>query len=169
MLEFIRDGRKVKAIILLGSHDPEVDFGGETLSGLIGTKIVMRHRNRRLAEKSVAWLGFDPDVRVDLVEQVQGLSPQDKNGVVPPDRRGESIVVDPMSQFGDLKILPPARTERAEAISSTPPSRTVGMSRPAHHADGPRRSRPGRWAGPVRRRTSRCGAVPRGRWPWSCW
>jgi hypothetical protein len=43
---------------------------------------------------------------------------------VPPDRRGESIVVDPMSQFGDLKILPPARRERAEAISSTPPSRT---------------------------------------------
>lgn len=125
VLEFIRDGRKVKAIILLGSHDPEVDFGGETLSGLIGTKIVMRHRNRRLAEKSVAWLGFDPGVRVDLVEKVQSLSPQDKNGVVPPERRGESIVVDPMSQFGDLKILPPARTKRAEAISSTPPSRAV--------------------------------------------
>ena len=32
VLEFIRDGRKVKAIILLGSHDPDVDFGGETLS-----------------------------------------------------------------------------------------------------------------------------------------
>ena len=124
VLEFIRDGRKVKAIILLGSHDPEVDFGGETLSGLIGTKIVMRHRNRRLAEKSVAWLGFDPDLRADLVEKVQSLSPQDKDGVVPPERRGESIVVDPMSQFGDLKILPPARRERAEAISSTPPSRT---------------------------------------------
>ncbi|HEY5880842.1 MAG TPA: hypothetical protein VIU11_18160, partial [Nakamurella sp.] len=91
---------------------------------LIGTKIVMRHRNRRLAEKSVAWLGFDPNARIDLVEQVQGLSPQDKNGSVPPDRRGEALIVDPMAQFGNLTILPPARTERAKAISSTPPTRT---------------------------------------------
>lgn len=124
VLEFIRDGRKVKAIILLGSHDPEVDFGGETLSGLIGNKIVMRQRNRRLAEKCVAWLGFDPAVRIDLVERVQTLSPQDRDGVVPPERRGEAVLVDAMGQFGDLKILPPARRERAEAISSTPPSRT---------------------------------------------
>lgn len=125
VLEFIRDGRKVKAIILLGSHDPEIDFGNETLSGLIGTKVVMRHRNRRLAEKSVTWHGFDPAVREDLVEQVQALSPQDKNGQVPPDRRGEAFIVDPMGQFGSLTILPPARRERAEAISSTPPARTA--------------------------------------------
>ena len=125
VLEFIRDGRKVKAIILLGSHDPEVDFGNDTLSGLIGTKIVMRHRNRRLAEKSVSWLGFDAAVRADLVEKVQGLSPQDKDGVVPPGRRGEALMVDPMAQFGALTVLPPARSERAEAISSTPPTRAT--------------------------------------------
>ena len=125
VLEFIRDGRKVKAIILLGSHDPEIDFGNETLSGLIGTKVVMRHRNRRLAEKSVTWHGFDATVREDLVEQVQALSPQDKNGQVPPDRRGEAFIVDPMGQYGSLTILPPARRERAEAISSTPPARTA--------------------------------------------
>ena len=125
VLEFIRDGRKVKAIILLGSHDPEVDFGNETLSGLIGTKIVMRHRDRRLAEKSVRWLGFDPTVREDLVDRVQSLSPQDKNGNVPPDRRGEALIVDPMDQFGSLTILPPARRSRAQAISSTPPTRAT--------------------------------------------
>lgn len=123
VLEFLRDGRKVKASIYLGSHDPTVDFGNETISALIGTKIVLRHRSKSLAHKAVRWLGFDPDERPDLVETVQSLSPQNADGVVPPQRAGEGIMVDSMGQFGYLKILPPARPARAEAVKSTPPSR----------------------------------------------
>jgi hypothetical protein len=73
----------------------------------------------------VRWLGFNPAVREDLIEKVQSLSPQDKNGIVPPDRRGEALIVDPMAQFGSLTILPPARSSRAQAINSTPPTRAA--------------------------------------------
>lgn len=122
VLEFLRDGRKVKASIYLGSHDPTIDFGNETISALIGTKIVLRHRSKSLAEKAVRWLGFDPAERLDLVESVQSFSPQNAKGEVPPERRGEGMMVDSMAQFGYIKILPPARPSRAAAVGSTPPT-----------------------------------------------
>ena len=122
VLEFLRDGRKVKASIYLGSHDPTIDFGNETISALIGTKIVLRHRSKSLAEKAVRWLGFDPAQRPDLVESVQSFSPQNAKGEVPPERRGEGMMVDSMAQFGYIKILPPARPSRAAAVGSTPPT-----------------------------------------------
>lgn len=125
VLEFLRDGRKVKAGVMLGSHDPSTDFGNDTVADLIGYKVVLRHRSPGLAKRSIRWLGFDPDIRVDLVETVQELSPQNEKGVVPSERAGEGVMVDARNRFGHIKILGPARPQRAEAVSSTPAGRAV--------------------------------------------
>ena len=128
LLEFVRDGRKVKAGVVLGSHDPAGgavdgagDFGSATIAGLIGYKVVLRHRSPELARNCVRWLGFDPAERPDLVEHIQKMSPQNEAGVVAPERRGEGVMVDARNRFGYITVLPPARAARASALDSTPP------------------------------------------------
>ena len=125
VFEFLRDGRKVKAGVLLGSHDPSIDFGNETVAQLIGYKVVLRHRSAELARRSLRWLGFDPEERPELVEAVQELSPQNESGVVPSERAGEGVMVDARNRFGYVKVLGPARPQRTVAVSSTPAGRAT--------------------------------------------
>jgi hypothetical protein len=120
--ELIRDGRKHKAAVLLGSHDPGVDFGSETLQALIPTRLVARQRDVALAQRSLTWLGLDPDDDglVDLLTKHTSPVNEDTS-TVPPERRGEMFMRDARSRIGRVKILPPALPARAQAVLTTPP------------------------------------------------
>lgn len=127
ILEFIRDGRKNLASVLMGSHDPEADFGDDTLRGLIPTRIVMRHRDANLARKSLRWLGFneEDDTFEDFVRELQeDTSPitMDENGEegVDANRKGEGFMRDSRGRPGRIQILPPARQSRRDAANTTP-------------------------------------------------
>ena len=63
ILAFVRDGRKHRAAVALGSHDPEADFGSDTLRGLIPVRILMRHSDPVLAARGLRWLDLDPTSR----------------------------------------------------------------------------------------------------------
>ncbi|XAS69889.1 ATP-binding protein (plasmid) [Micrococcaceae bacterium Sec5.7] len=117
---FVREGRKHKAAIGLGSHDAQEDFGNEVVRGLIPVRIVMRHTDRNLAIRALDWLGLD-STDEDLVELVTtDLSPMDENNKVLPGREGEGLMRDAAQRYGKLQILRPARDERYQAILSTP-------------------------------------------------
>jgi hypothetical protein len=117
---FVREGRKHKAAIGLGSHDAQEDFGNEVVRGLIPVRIVMRHTDRNLAIRALDWLGLD-STDEDLIELVTtDLSPMDENNKVLPGREGEGLMRDAAQRYGKLQILRPAREERYQAILSTP-------------------------------------------------
>lgn len=119
---WLRDGRKHLAGLLLGSHDPEKDFGNEVLRNLIPVRLLMRHRSEELARRGLKWLGLDPEdpELLDLV--TQGLSPMPEDGSQPdPARRGEGLMRDFRNRYGMVKILPPARPDRADHVFTTPP------------------------------------------------
>ena len=117
LVDLIRDGRKHRAVVLLDSHDPEADFGSPTLRGLIPTRILMRHRDKTLAKRGLAWLDLDPNDE-DLVEMVrEDTAPLSTNGETPLHRRGEATMRDMSGNLGRIKILLPAREERAAAIT----------------------------------------------------
>ena len=121
VVDFVRDGRKHGAAVLLGSHDPEADFGSATLRGLIPTRILMRHRDHTLAKRGLAWLDLDPDDD-ELVEMVtEGTSPVGPNGV-PEARRGEGFMRDASGSIGRVKVLLPSLPARAKAARTSPPS-----------------------------------------------
>ena len=115
IVDFVRDGRKHRAAVVLGSHDPEADFGSPTLRGLIPTRILMRHRDKTLARRGLAWLDLDPDDEelVDLVRT--DMSPVLGDGV-PEHRRGECLIRDTSGNVGRGKVLVPAVRERALAV-----------------------------------------------------
>ena len=119
LVDFVRDGRKHRAVVLLDSHDPEADFGSPTLRGLIPTRILMRHRNKTLAKRGLAWLDLDPEDE-SLVEMVctdtSPLSPDGKG--VPAYRRGEATMRDMAGNVGRVKVLLPARPDRVAAITA---------------------------------------------------
>ncbi len=117
IVELIRDGRKHRAIVLLDSHDPEADFGSPTLRGLIPTRILMRHRDKTLAQRGLAWLDLDPDDD-DLVDMVRHDTSPIVNGEVPPHRRGEGTMRDMSGSIGRIKVMLPARPHRAAAITA---------------------------------------------------
>ena len=121
IVDFVRDGRKHRAAIGLGSHDPEADFGSPTLRGLIPTRILMRHRDKTLAQRGLAWLDLDPtdDSLVDLVRN--DMSPVQANGV-PEHRRGECLIHDTSGNVGRGKILVPAVATRGLAVRTSGPS-----------------------------------------------
>lgn len=125
---FVRQGRRPKALLLLGSHNPEVDFGTETMRELIPTRVVMRHTSEALARASVAWLGVaEGDVEFEaMVDELRfDTSPALPDVGVLPERRGECFMRDVFGGIGTAKVLLPARAERAAAVLSTPPkSRT---------------------------------------------
>ena len=129
--QFVRQGRRPKAILLTGSHDPERDFGNETTRKLIPTRIVMRHTDEDLARASVRFLGVPEDDPMfeQLVEILRtDTSPVDgdSSGGVHPDRRGECFIRDAFGTIGDARILGPAQPHLAAAVTSTPPkSKTV--------------------------------------------
>ena len=119
LVDFVRDGRKHRAVVLLDSHDPEADFGSPTLRGLIPTRILMRHRDKTLAQRGLKWLDLDPDDE-QLIEMVRhDTSPLGSDGEkVPAHRRGEATMRDMSGNVGRVKVLLPARPERAAAIES---------------------------------------------------
>lgn len=118
LVDLIRDGRKHRAVVMLDSHDPEADFGSPTLRGLIPTRILMRHRDQTLAKRGLAWLDLDPNDD-DLVEMVRhDTSPLTQGGETPPWRRGEATMRDMSGNVGRVKVLLPARPERAAAITA---------------------------------------------------
>jgi hypothetical protein len=121
--EFIRDGRKHKAGVILGSHDAEEDFGGEVLRGLIPFRVLMRHRDANLAVRGLRWLyGLKPDQTVaqELIDLIsQGTSPVTADGT-PFHRRGECLIRDFQARYGRGKVLLPFVPERAEAVLTTP-------------------------------------------------
>ena len=116
LVEFVRDGRKHRAVVLLDSHDPQADFGSVTLRGLIPTRILMRHRDKTLAKRGLAWLDLD-EHDPDLVELVRaGLSPVVDGQHVPEHRRGECLIRDMSGNIGRGKILLPSAPARNAAI-----------------------------------------------------
>jgi AAA-like domain len=127
LLAFLRDGRKHQAALILGSHDP-ADFGNEIITGLIAFRVVMRHRDRRLAARALRWmLGLEEDAQVDerlLVELTENTSPvetdEDGQARVRLDRRGECYVRDFRARVGRARILLPQVQERAVAVQTTP-------------------------------------------------
>jgi len=117
LVDFVRDGRKHRAVVLLDSHDPEADFGSPTLRGLIPTRILMRHRDKTLAQRGLKWLDLDPDDE-HLIEMVRhDTSPLGADGVLV-HRRGEATMRDMSGNVGRVKVLLPARPERAAAIEA---------------------------------------------------
>jgi hypothetical protein len=124
IVDFVRDGRKHRAAVALGSHDPEEDFGSPTLRGLIPTRILMRHRDKTLAKRGLAWLDMDPDD--ELVELLtEGTSPVGPSGVEE-HRRGEAFLRDSSGNVGRVKILAPCVPARNQAVRTSPPERNAG-------------------------------------------
>jgi hypothetical protein len=117
LVDFVRDGRKHRAAVFLGSHDPEADFGSPTLRGLIPTRILMRHRDKTLAQRGLKWLDLDPydDELITLIRT--DMSPVIADGV-PEHRRGECLIRDSSGNVGRGKILLPAQPSRAAAVRS---------------------------------------------------
>ncbi|MBL0887338.1 ATP-binding protein [Myceligenerans indicum] len=126
---FIRDGRKHKAALLLGSHDAEEDFGNEVVRGLIPFRVLLRHRDENLARRGLRWLhGQQSDAQVDpqLIKLItEGTAPVMDGAVgVPEERRGECLVRDFQSRYGRAKVLAPLVVSRAETVKTTPTSST---------------------------------------------
>jgi hypothetical protein len=114
LVDFVRDGRKHRAAVFLGSHDPEADFGSPTLRGLIPTRILMRHRDRTLAQRGLAWLDLDPTDE-DLINLIRTDTSPVLAGGVPEHRRGECLMRDSSGNVGRGKILAPATAARSKA------------------------------------------------------
>lgn len=114
----VRDGRKHRAVVLMDSHDPIADFGSPTLRGLIPGRLLMRQRDKTLAQRGLEWLDLD---RADesLVKLIrEDTSPLGSDGkTVPVHRRGEGLLRDLNGNLGRIKVLLPARADRRDAIT----------------------------------------------------
>lgn len=126
---FIRDGRKHKAALLLGSHDAEEDFGNEVVRGLIPFRVLLRHRDENLARRGLRWLhGLPQNAPVDplLVKLItEGTAPVVDAAVgVPEERRGECLVRDFQARYGRAKVMAPLVQARAVTVKTTPTSST---------------------------------------------
>lgn len=127
---FGRQGRRPKALLLVASHNPDRDFGDETLRKLIPTRIVLRQTDPDLARGAVRFLGIDEDdpAFADMVDElVHDTAPVLPDVGVLPERRGEGFLRDAFGRVGRAKVLLPAVPERAKAATSTPPKRSVSV------------------------------------------
>ena len=122
---FIRDGRKHNAALILGSHDPENDFGDETMRGLIPIRIVHRQEDENLAKRSLRWLGMDAEDE-DLVSELQTNTSPQIGGEVPVERRGEAYMRDATGTIGRIRTLLPAGAASRAASSTTPKEQSHG-------------------------------------------
>lgn len=111
---FVRDGRKHRAVVALGSQDAIEDFPSEVLRGLIPTRLLMRHTDKRLAQRGLEWLGLDAedDRLIDLI--TKDTSPK-LGDEVPLWRRGEALMRDAAGNIGRVKVLGPAVAARNQA------------------------------------------------------
>lgn len=115
LVDLIRDGRKHRAVVYLGSHDPDEDFPSETLRGLIPWRILMRHKDATLARNGLRWLDLNPDEDDALVELITRDTSPEIGDEVPVHRRGECLIRDSSGAVGRGRILPPALTARDQA------------------------------------------------------
>lgn len=125
MQHFLRRGRRGRALLWMGSHDPD-DTRDEVLKGLIPTRLIFRHRDKTLATRGLRYLGLseeDPTFATALDDLMTDTSPLLSQDGVPADRRGECWMRDAMGNLGKVKILPPAQASRRSAVFSTPPKR----------------------------------------------
>lgn len=120
---FVRDGRKHFGLIVLGSHDPEADFGGETLRGLITIRIVHRQTDKALAQKSLRWIGLD-ETDEEMVDALQNHTSPQIGDDIPVERRGEAYLRDAAGTIGRIRTLLPAQSASREAASTTPKEAT---------------------------------------------
>lgn len=120
LVDFIRDDRKHKAAVVLGSHDPEADFGNDTLRGLIPTRIQMRQTDKTLARKGIQWIDMDSDDEELLEMLMNETSPRTATGT-PEHRKGEGFIRDSAGNIGRIKILAPSLPSRNKAVRTTPP------------------------------------------------
>lgn len=121
LINFVKEGRRHKASVIIASHDPAAEFGNTTLRGLIPTRIVLRQRDEALAIRSIKYLDLEPTPA--LVHEVRfDMAPVGVDGV-PPERRGEGLMRDPFGSIGPIKVLQPARRERAVGTDTTPAQR----------------------------------------------
>ena len=114
LVDFIRDGRKHRAVVYLGSHDPDEDFPSETMRGLIPFRVLMRHKDKTLAQNGLRWLDLDPNDPALIELITKDTSPQ-LGDEVPVHRRGECLIRDASGAVGRARILPPALTSRDQA------------------------------------------------------
>lgn len=112
--DFVRDGRKHRAIVALGSHDPFEDYPTETLRGLIPNRVAMRHTDKTLASNAAQWLGFDSEDEYPVELLSKDTSPE-VGGVTAEYRRGEGILRDSAGNIARIKVLPPSVKERDQA------------------------------------------------------
>lgn len=112
--DFVRDGRKHRAIVALGSHDPFEDYPTETMRGLIPNRVAMRHTDKTLASNAAQWLGFELEDAYPVELISKDTSPE-VGGEVPAYRRGEAIFRDSAGNIARIKVLPPAVTARDQA------------------------------------------------------
>ncbi|WP_042422276.1 ATP-binding protein [Streptacidiphilus anmyonensis] len=127
--EIVHDGRKHKAGVGLGSHDP-LELGDETTRGLLGYKVVMRHTDSALARRSLDFLGLD-GADPQLLDTVTGLSPggtQDRQEEVQGDRQGECLLRDNAGRIGRVRIEIPPLARIEAKIHTTPPGTDSGMA-----------------------------------------
>lgn len=124
---FLRQGRRPKALWVAGTHDVG-DLKDEVLTGLIPTRVLMRHRDDTLARRGLHWLGIDkedPDFADYLERVTTDMSPVKGDDGVPPERRGEAYVRDAFGTFDFCQLLPPALPSRRAAALTTPPKARV--------------------------------------------
>ncbi|MFJ8762182.1 ATP-binding protein [Streptomyces cyaneofuscatus] len=126
--EILHDGRKHGAGALLGAHDKD-ELGPS--AALISYRAVTRTTDRAQAQKSLAYLGLDPESE-DLIRLLTDLSPAGKSA-----RAGEMLLRDPQMQVGRIRVYVPAVGRIQEAIYTTPGGgqRSGGASKGAAHAD----------------------------------
>jgi hypothetical protein len=118
----VREGRRDNISLLLGSHDPVLDFPAGTALDLIPIRIVMRHRDESLAKRSLQWLGIDPEKNPHIVTDLtRNTAPKGSNNKVIPGREGEGYLRDARGAIGRIKVLGPSSQLRREAMSTTPP------------------------------------------------
>lgn len=125
---FVRDGRKHRSLVALGSQDAIEDFPSEVLRGLIPTRLLMRHTDKTLARRGLQWIGLDPEdeAMVDLV--TKDTSPK-IGDAVPPQRRGEALLRDAAGNIGRIKVLGPAVASRNQAARTGGQQDRVGAMR----------------------------------------
>src|SRR5699024_384574 len=111
----IRDGRKHRASVILGTQDVD-DLGDDVLRGLIPVRLIFRQRDEPLARKALSYVGLQPDGNDEeaLELLLKNTSPVTADGVVP-HRRGEAFMRDGAGNIGRIKVLAPARADRRKA------------------------------------------------------
>ncbi len=109
LTKFIRDGRKHNASAILGTQAIK-DFGSDTLTALIPTRIAMRTSDKEKATQDLEWLGLDSSSEF-LVNQLTKVF-----------EKGLGFMRDADGRVGQIQVVPPAMADRRLAAMTTPPT-----------------------------------------------